>query len=78
MALNLASLQSLIETRNSTAIIVLEKFSDGGEIICEVSTFQEMTVNATSLTYKELSALPMASTGWQKYFDDWKAQGLIE
>lgn len=77
MALDITALQPLIATRNSTAMLVLEKFSDGGEVICKVSTFQEMTASASSLTHKALSSLPMAGAGWQKYFDDWKARGLI-
>jgi hypothetical protein len=28
-------------------------------------------------THEELSALPMAEQGWQKVFDQWKSQGLI-
>ena len=32
---------------------------------------------ATPPTYAALSALPCASQGWQRIFDDWKARGIV-
>ena len=59
--------------------ILLETFADGGVITCNPSIFADMTSAITSLppTYAALSALPIASAGWQQYFDAWKAAGYI-
>jgi len=35
------------------------------------------TITTTPPTYAELSALPCASQGWQKIFDQWKSNGLV-
>jgi len=35
------------------------------------------SIASTPPTYAELSALPCASQGWQKIFDQWKANGLV-
>ena len=61
--------------------ILLETFPDGATITCDPDVFATMTaaILVTPPTHADLSALPMAlSGGWQKYFDAWKAQGLIQ
>ena len=35
------------------------------------------SITTTPPTYAELSALPCATQGWQKIFDQWKANGLV-
>ena len=57
--------------------IVLETFADGGELWIDTPTFLEM-FGALEITYASLSSSPLAaSTSWGKYFDNWKAQGII-
>ena len=34
-------------------------------------------ITTTPPTYAALSALPCAAEGWQKIFDQWKANGLV-
>ena len=56
--------------------IVLETFSDGGEIWVDTTTFLFL-FGTQELTHASLSASPLAKTSWGKYFDDWKAQSII-
>jgi len=35
------------------------------------------SITTTPPTYAELSALSCASEGWQKIFDQWKANGVV-
>lgn len=35
------------------------------------------SITTTPPTYAALSALPVASQGWQKIFDQWKAAGKV-
>ena len=55
---------------------VLENHDNGGTITIAVTTFEQMFGKAP-YTYATLSATPQAKAGWQTYFDQWKAQGLI-
>ena len=55
----------------------MDTFPNGGENVIAESLFQTMAAGAASLTYAELSILPMAKAGWQKYFDDWHAKGWV-
>ena len=55
--------------------IVLEALPDGATITISIEKFKQMIGNVT--THEALSALPFANGGWQKYFDDWKAKGII-
>lgn len=60
--------------------ITLETFVDGGHISVSPTNLTSLLAGVTTVppTYAELSALPIASTGgWQKYFDAWKAKGLV-
>ena len=62
--------------------IVLETLPSGGTIhITHITPSQLVTVLgniASPPTHAALSTLPIAvAGGWQKYFDAWKAQGII-
>lgn len=60
--------------------VVLESFKDGGTITITPTNLASLLSGISTVppTYAELSALPIATDGgWQKYFDVWKAQGLI-
>ena len=48
------------------------------EIGCSIAVMVKMFASV-SPTYAALSATPQAQPqgGWQKYFDDWKAKGII-
>lgn len=57
--------------------ILLESFADGGELFIDVPTFLTL-FGALDLTHANLSTSKLAqTTTWGKYFDDWKAQGII-
>jgi hypothetical protein len=45
------------------------------ETVCDVDWLAGTISGAN--TYADLSALPIASQGWQKVFDQWKEKGLI-
>jgi hypothetical protein len=54
-------------------------FSDIGATIFDLSNIDIFSsITTTPPTYAELSALPCASEGWQKVFDQWKANGLVK
>ena len=60
--------------------ILLETFSNGGQIRISPTRLAVVLQAVTNVapSHADLSALPVASAGgWQKYFDDWKAKGLV-
>jgi hypothetical protein len=52
---------------------------DTGYLSCDPSVFGSQAFAGVSAppTYAALSQLAIASEGWQKVFDQWKARGLI-
>ena len=62
----------------STPCIELESVAEG-DIWIPIATLGGILGSVTiPPTHAALSALPIAGAGgWQKYFDAWKAQGLI-
>lgn len=61
--------------RNEVIVYQGERGSIGYDPSDPAGLFSAITT--TPPTYAELSALPCASQGWQKIFDQWKANGLI-
>ena len=57
--------------------VTLETFPDGGMIRVSVTKLVDLFGAIAPQSYAELSVSPFAAQGWQKYFDDWKAQGII-
>lgn len=55
--------------------VILEE-TPNGTFGCSIANMLTM-FGSVDTTYAALSATPQASAGWQKYFDDWKAKGLI-
>jgi len=61
------------------SFIILEEMEDGGRMLVPTTTLATLLGSVTiPPTYAEVSTLPIASDGgWQVYFDDWKARGII-
>lgn len=58
--------------------VLLEEYSNGATMRVSITDLLVLLSSIKSPpTYVELSSLPIASQGWQKYFDQWKAQGII-
>ena len=59
--------------------VELETWPDGQtKVSCEVTTLASLLGSvAVPPTHVALSALPVASAGWQQYFDAWKTVGYI-
>ena len=59
--------------------VLLETFPDGGTITIAQAELASLLSGISAVpTHAALSTLPIAvAGGWQKYFDDWKSQGLI-
>lgn len=59
--------------------VIIDTFPDGSTITVAPSVFAQMTSTITTVppSYADLSVLPIAKAGWQQYFDDWKAQGIV-
>ena len=81
-----ADMQEAIQIRDASGtlttetMIVLDEMEDGGRMMVPVSTLATLLASvAAPPTHAILSALPIASAGgWQTYFDDWKAKGIIQ
>ena len=58
-------------------VVVLETHKNGGRVIIPVTVLASMLAVSAPPTHAALSSLPIASAGWQSYFDGWKAQGII-
>ena len=65
--------------KNENGNITLEEVAAGGRITISPAQLGALLGTLTAPpAYADLSALPIASSGgWQKYFDDWKAAGLV-
>jgi len=66
-------LQTLLSADKRT--VILEDLGHG-TISIAVSDMINILGN-TPPSYADLSATSQATAGWQKYFDDWKAKGLL-
>lgn len=59
------------------SVVVLEWVKTVPSQWCAVSKMIAM-FGGVDTTYAALSATPQATAGgWEKYFDDWKSQGII-
>ena len=61
----------------STLCVELERIQEGDIWIPLASLAGLLDSVAAAPTHDALSALSIAAAGWQKYFDAWKAQGII-
>lgn len=59
--------------RDTNQVAVYEE--GNGEIVCDADWLA--TTTGTAATYADLSALSISAQGWQKIFDQWKANGII-
>lgn len=56
-------------------VIVYEE--DSGWLSCDPNWLAGTLGSTVPPTYAALSALPIASQGWQKIFDQWKERGIV-
>lgn len=68
-----AWIQASFADRGSNQVAVYTE--QNGEIVCDADWLATTTGTATK--YADLSALSIASQGWQKIFDQWKANGIV-
>lgn len=62
----------------NNGMVVLETYEDLSFQGIEPASLADMTSTISDPpTYSALSALPIAKAGWQRFFDDWKAKGII-
>jgi hypothetical protein len=59
--------------------IVLATYADGStKLAVEISTFVELFASVTEPTYDNLVAADGGTMGYKPYFDQWKAEGLVQ
>lgn len=68
-------MDNLPRTERGDILLASDIVRIGDRMTVHPTTLAKMVGNAAN--YVELSALPIASEGWQPYFDEWKAKGHI-
>lgn len=70
----LANFKDLLDRSGDN--VILRKDTQGTHSI-SVAGMAALFGSVSPVTHAALSATPQASAGWQRYFDDWKARGLV-
>ena len=68
---------NLKDSLDPTGQNVILLSNDAGTHSISVANLAAMFSGVSTVTYATLSATPQAKGGWQAYFDDWKARGII-
>ena len=69
------NLKDLLDATGENVILLQDS---AGTHSISVANMATMFANVSPVTYSALSATPQAKGGWQIYFDDWKAKGIIQ